>query len=468
MPLSTQIYNRLPIFLQNVACSWRGRHLLKTRYNANFHRLLGELNESQWWELEKLQEYQNAKVRELMAHVYENVPYYNRVMSERGLTPKDFETAEDLKKMPYLTKDIIRREGKNMIAKNINLKKDAVFMHTSGTTGAGLKFWISLHAVNFMWAVVWRNRMRFGIHFLEPHANFGVNLVASPTQTKPPFWRENRPLRQTYCSIYHLSDTFLGSYVDMLEERKFIYFAGYPSALFSIADYMRRFNRTLPVSPKIIFTGAEGMLSIQKERIEKWMSAHVAPCYGLSEGSAFAHVCTQSSYHMDLEFSVMELKPIPSQQDNQHGIIVGTGLHNFAHPFIRYETNDIGVFSSEPCSCGLKSLVVKSIDGRVESYITTPDGRRVGLLDSVFKDMVMVRAAQLIQKTASDVLVKIVPEPDYDAKDEKAIIAGLTTYLGHDMNFTIEKVTEIPKTKSGKLRFVISEISSHLAEEMAR
>ncbi len=466
MSLTNRIYDKLPIFLQNVACSWRGRHLLKTRYNENFHRLLGELNESQWWELEKLQEYQNAKVRELMKHVHENVPYYNRVMKERGLTPKDFETAEDLKKMPYLTKDIIRREGKNMIAKNVNLRKDAVFMHTSGTTGAGLKYWTSNFATNYQWAVWWRHRNRFGIRFGMPHANFGVNLVAPREQKKPPFWRENRPLNQTYCSLYHLSDEYIPYFVEMFEKHHFVYYVGYPSGLFSIADYLRRHNHVLDNPPKIICTGAETLLPLQRERFQQWLGAPSTDQYGLSEGAANASRCIKDVFHVDMEFCVLESKKLHDTHDGYVGLVIGTGLHNFAHPFIRYLTADVATFSKRPCECGMQSPIITYVDGRIESYITTPDGRRVGLLDSVFKDMVTVREAQLIQKTIDHVLVKIVPESDFNLENEKEILAGLKTYLGCEMSFSIEKTSAIAKSRSGKLRFIISEITPHLLDEL--
>jgi phenylacetate-CoA ligase len=466
MSLSLKIYNRLPVFLQNVACSWHGRHLLKTRYNADFNRLLAELNESQWWELDKLKEYQNQKVRELMTHVYENVPYYNRVMKERNLTPKDFETADDLVKMPILTKEIVRREGNNMVAKNINLHKNAVHCHTSGTTGAGLKFWVSLYAINFFWAAAWRHRMRFGVHFLQSHANFGVNLVVPPYQTTPPFWRENRPLNQTYCSIYHLNDKFLDYYVEMLEQRQFVYFAGYPSALYSIADYLRRNNHQLICPPRVIFTGAEGLLAIQRQRFHDWFNAPSAPSYGLSEGSASCFTCPNGHYHIDMEFGIFESQHIHDTENGYVGLIIGTGLHNFAQPFIRYSTNDLGTFSLKKCSCGLNSPILTYIDGRVESYIITPDGRQIGKLDSVFKDILTVHEVQLVQKTKNNIIVKIVPCTGYNNQTEYEIINGLKTYLGNEISFSIEKVTNIPKTKSGKLRFIISEITPHLLKEL--
>jgi phenylacetate-CoA ligase len=466
MSLSLKIYNRLPVFLQNVACSWRGRHLLKTRYNADFHRLLAELNESQWWELDKLKEYQNQKVRELMTHVYENVPYYHRVMKERGLTPKDFETAEDLVKMPILTKEIVRHEGNNMVAKNINLHKNAVHCHTSGTTGAGLKFWKSFYANSFQWAIAWRFINRFGIKWREPSLNFGGQTVVPYNQNYPPFWREIRSLNQTYCSTYHLNDRNLDSYVDLIEKKYFAWYVGYPSSMFILANYCKKINHVLTRPPKIIIPGAETLFPMHRELFEKQFKAQSTNQYGMSEGVTNCSRCKKDIFHVDMEIGVCELQKNQDVHQGYTAFFIGTGLQDYVQPFIRYKTNDVATITDDKCTCGINTPCISYIDGRIESFITTPDGRQVGRLDHIFKDITSVREAQLVQKNQDSVIIRIVPDTDFNSRNEQQIINEMTHYLGNNMSFSIEKVINIPKTKSGKHRFVISEITSHLLKEL--
>src|SRR5665648_516292 len=76
------------------------------------------LQESQWWSKEKLEEYQMRELEKLLKHAYENVPYYRRVFDERGLKPKDIQSLIDLKKLPYMTKEIIRDNLEDLIARN--------------------------------------------------------------------------------------------------------------------------------------------------------------------------------------------------------------------------------------------------------------------------------------------------------------------------------------------------------------
>ena len=468
MSVSSTLYNKLPIFLQNVACSWRGRHLLKTRYSQTFRNLLAELNEMQWWEPERLKEYQNQKVRELMAHAYENVPYYNRVMKERGLAPKDFEAAEDLVKMPYLTKEIVRREGKNMIATNINLKREATATHTSGTTGAGLKYWKSNYATSFQWAVWWRHLNRFGVRFEDSSLNFGGLTVVPFYQKRPPFWREVKSLNQVYLSTYHLKEENLGLYIDMIEKHDFVRFAGYPSAMYVLADFLRRNNHILKRPPKIISPGAETLFEVHRELFTKWFGSPVTSQYGMSEAVVNCSCCKKNVFHVDMELGVLETKNIRQTPNGQTAFVIGTGIQDYVQPFIRYKIDDVITLVDKECDCGIHSQGISFIDGRVESLITTPDGRQVGRLDHVFKDITTVRETQLVQDALDSVIIKVVPDTGFDVSSEREIIAQMTHYLGNEMSFSIEKVDSIQRTKSGKFRFVISNIIPYLSNEVEK
>jgi phenylacetate-CoA ligase len=78
------------------------------RYSKDFWDTYNSLQESQWWSREKLEEYQMQQLSKLLNHAYENVPYYQKVFDERGLRPKDIQNFDDLRKLPYLTKEIIQ------------------------------------------------------------------------------------------------------------------------------------------------------------------------------------------------------------------------------------------------------------------------------------------------------------------------------------------------------------------------
>ena len=76
---------------------------------SDVEHYLDTLNRTQWLSLAEMRELQDEKLRRLVRHAYRNVPYYRARMHERGLTPEDVRTQADLPKLPFLTKDDIRR-----------------------------------------------------------------------------------------------------------------------------------------------------------------------------------------------------------------------------------------------------------------------------------------------------------------------------------------------------------------------
>jgi phenylacetate-CoA ligase len=109
------------------------------RYGKAFWDTYNFLQESQWWSREQLEKYQMQQLEKLLKHAYENVPYYRRVFDERGLKPKDIQNFDDLRKLPYLTKDTFKQHFHELIAKNVKLKNLPI-SHASGTTGKPLQF----------------------------------------------------------------------------------------------------------------------------------------------------------------------------------------------------------------------------------------------------------------------------------------------------------------------------------------
>ena len=118
-------------------------------------RYLKELEETQWWSLERLQELQNRKLRALIKHAYENIPYYHCLFQERGLTDKDIQTVEDLPKLPVLTKNDIRQNFADLIAKDSSKRKP--FLNaTGGSTGEPLQYYIDMEVTSISWAGTFR------------------------------------------------------------------------------------------------------------------------------------------------------------------------------------------------------------------------------------------------------------------------------------------------------------------------
>lgn len=98
--------------------------------------------------------------------------------------------------------------------------RDRVTVHTSGTTGAGLRFASTRQALREQWAIWWRYRRWHGIEPGTWCAYFGGRSLVPLKASKPPFWRYNIPARQVMFSAYHMSPENLRAYVDELRRRR--------------------------------------------------------------------------------------------------------------------------------------------------------------------------------------------------------------------------------------------------------
>ncbi len=96
------------------------RHVFAPAYDVlrgtHTARCLGELERSQWWPLERIDELQSRRLRMLIDHAYRTVPHYRAIMIERGLTPADIRSAPDLQALPVLTRPDVQERGAQLLA----------------------------------------------------------------------------------------------------------------------------------------------------------------------------------------------------------------------------------------------------------------------------------------------------------------------------------------------------------------
>ena len=454
-----QIYPKLPVFLQNAACWYYGRKEARTRFGSTFERRLRELVDSNRWSTAEIEAYQNERIRHLVRHAYENVPYYRERWKSLKLSPEDIRCRQDLLKLPVLTKEDVRQNFERLIAQNFS-KRDLVFRHTSGTTGKALHFYATKPAIAFQWAVWWRHRLRFGVEPGTWHANFTGKRVVPLDQNTPPYWRWNRPLHQALLTMHHLTPEKICSIIQFLNSHRFEFYSGYPSIVHMLALHATEAGLVLNSPPRVVFSGAEKMLDFQRRDIQKFTGAILTDQYGCSEGCGNASQCPEFVYHEDFEFGVIEgieIEPRTSARS-----ILCTGFANDAFPLIRYEVGDSGVWQEEGnlCRCGRSSMVLLRIEGREDDYVITPEGTRIMRFDYVFKDALNVKEVQIVQEQLGEITVRLVRRPGYSTSDEADIGREIQRWISPRLAVRFEYVPEIERERNGKFRAVLSRLKS--------
>jgi phenylacetate-CoA ligase len=245
--------------------------------------------------------------------------------------------------------------------------------------------------------------------------------------------------------------------VDYLQKRQVVYYSGYPSALYLLASYLLQNGIALKHPPKVTVAGAETVLPHQRTTIEQAFQTQLADQYGASEQCGNISECEKHTYHVDMEFGVVEFLPLDGAPSNVRKIVC-TGFHNPVMPLIRYNIGDLAALSGNNCQCGRASPIVERIDGRIESYIITPDGRQLGRLDFLFKTTSRIEEAQLVQDTLDHVTVKVVRCDNYTPEDEAKLRKDLRVYLGDQIRVDVEYIKEIPREPNGKFRQIVSSV----------
>lgn len=463
MKVLNSIYEKSPMLIQNVLLSLYSFYLNYRDYGPRFKNRLQEFKKMQWWDEERLVGYQNERLRELIRFAYENVPYYENLMKRERLRPQDIESKEDLKKLPVLTRNDLKKKYDALFSRKIEYfdRLTMVKGHTSGTTGSPVEFLWDMETCAMNNAAHWRQKSWAGLRLHDRCAVLLGRTIVPIENDRPPFWRNNYLHNTLWLSSFHMTKTNLSLYMHKLREYQPKYIEGYPSTLFVLAKFLESVGETLPL--KAALTSSETLYPIQRETIERSFDCKVFDYYGLAERVVFATECEKhEGHHVNMDYGITEIvnnDGLPVQT-GELGWIVGTGLYNYAMPLIRYKTNDAGALKEKRCSCGRNFPLLEDVTTKAEDIITTADGRFISpsVLTHPFKPIVNIVESQIIQEDVNNLRIKIVRGPGYSNSDTASLLQAMQRRLGAEMQIHIEFVQGISRNKIGKFRWVISKV----------
>jgi phenylacetate-CoA ligase len=433
-------------------------NIKKFAYPISIIKLRRFLEKSQWFSEEELKEYQNKRLREIIEHCYENVPYYRNLFDELRLKPDDFRDTNDLKKLPLLTKDIIKKNLPLLTAKNIKKFKPSLYQ-TSGTTREPLKFYLdkSSHILEFCY--YWRYWSWAGYRLGDPFVQFSPQYFLK--RNNKDFSSYSPLTKYLILNSNLLCFDNLDRFVALLKRYKPLFIKGYPSTISTLALMLEKAG-SADIHFKAVFTIAEKLLGHHKQSIEKFFNCPILDSYGHMESAVAVSQCPHGSYHINSEygiFSIDEKEEIGHPKGNRVGEIIGTSLHNFAMPFLRYRVGDIAVLdpTHKRCECGRGLPVVKEITGRTDDIIITPDERFITGAHGPFNFVDGILWYQFVQESKERVVVKITRSEEVSAQlIEERLRHNLQKMLGERVNITFEFVPLSHSSESPKHKPIIS------------
>jgi len=423
---------------------------------SNIRKLwyLYKLRKNQWKSLNDLKKLQERKLRAIIRYAYKNVPFYHKKFREANIKPKDIKSVEDLSKLPFTTKEEVREHSLgSMLARGIDLKKCLV-TETSGSTGIPTKVVYDEAANDFSKAANLRSYMENGLCFWNKWAVF-----KDPHHFEEPRWFQKlRIFNQLQLSVFDPTD----KHISILRKFKPDVLDGYTSSIRLLAKAVEE-ERIEEIDPKVVFGTSELLDEKARNYINSVFNVEMIDLFGCVELNRTAWECKEHvGYHMDIDAVVTEfIRDGESVSFGERGEIIYTGLYNYAMPLIRYQVGDIGVPSNEVCPCGRGLPLMKSIEGRTDSFMQVPSGRIFSpiIWTDIMRRIPGIGQFKAIQERKDLIRILFIKNDEFSQKTLSQIEHDIKEVMGEEVNVEVEIVDEIPKDKSGKVRCAISKVS---------
>jgi len=420
----------------------------------NVLKYYNDYKDNSWRPFEELKAQQDMALRDLVDFAYRNVPYYTKLFRKLRLKPNDIKSTNDLQKLPILSKHIIKENWQDFLPANID-KIKFVNSSTGGSTGEPLKYRMSLEDYERGIALRYRGWGYGGYKLGDKVAIIAGSSLIPRAGSAIHKRLQGYMLNTQFYSSFGMSENTLLRYFKDINRVKPRFIRGYASSIYLLTNFIRSKGLDLNFQPQAIFTTAEKLLDHQREIIEEVLEVKVFDNYGLNDGGVSAYECeSHDGRHIDMERAILEVVAKDNRQIiGKPGKILATSLYNYACPFIRYDTGDIGTMVYSHCSCGRQMPLLKEIVGRTTDVLEL-NGKQIGspVLTVLFGKF-DIEQYQIIQETEDSIICRIVKGKTYRNEDEKFIQDSFRRHVG-SIDIVFDYVPLIQSTGEAKHKFI--------------
>lgn len=320
---------------------------------------------AEYWDRPAIEAAQTVRLRNTVEQAG-RCAFYARRFAEAGITPASIRTAEDIRRIPFTTKEDLRSqypEGLLCVP-----REDIVRMHSSsGTTGTpvavchtrnDVNSWADLmarcmHMIGVRRSDVFQNMSGYGLFTGGLGIHFGAERLGCMTIPAGAgnTLRQIKLLKDFRTTVIHIIPSYALVLANTLQE------GGEDPRAFAL---------------RIALVGAEPHTEQTRRRVEEALGVKAYNSYGLSEmnGPGVAFECTaQQGMHVWEDAYIAEIvdpvsgDPLP---EGETGELVLTTLCRSGMPILRYRTRDLTRFLPEPCVCGRVHRRFDRIQGRAD------------------------------------------------------------------------------------------------------
>jgi len=435
-------------FLYSVAEKLRGE---------NIAQKLEELQETQYYSVTELQDYQKEKLKEVLSTAKETVPYFSEVIKDSN--------PDHIASLPILTKEIIRKNSDRMFSVEVP-KRNFIKYSSSGTTGEPIVLFLERNAVGYYHAAQWRGFSWFGV---KPGAK-GIKIWGVPINLKARITErlKDKITNRIRISAFDIEKLKVKKVWGEILKFKPEYLYGYASALYLFSCLLEENNlEGKELGLKLTVSTAEVLYEFQREKLEKDFQCPVTDEYGACETGIIAFECPGGSMHITSENVYIEVvdENNVSRGPEHEGKIIVTSLRNLGFPLVRYELGDVVTLSERACTCGIRLPLLEKINGRTSDFVSTSSGKKIHseFFSYLNRELItrgyVLREFKIVQKKKDELIVYLLKNESKDAKVKYFMSSMVKKHIDPSMTVKFEYVEKIDLEKSGKKRYFVNETS---------
>ncbi len=344
---------------------------------------------------DRIREIQLRKLKRQVRHAYEHVAWYRERMDEMGVTPSDIESLDDVRRLPFTDKSVLRDTYPyGLFAVPLD---EVVRLHaSSGTTGKpivvgytknDLDVWIQCIArIASMAGVTSKDRVQMSFGYGMFTGGFGLHYGCESMG----------------CMMIPASSGNTDRQLMMMEDYGSTVLIATPSYAMHICEAGEAAGVDWAKSTlRVGLFGGEPCTPALKREIESRMHIVCTDNYGLTEvmGPGVSGECLASRDQQHIAedhflWEVIDPKTGEPVEEGKEGELVLTPLDKEAFPVLRYRTHDLTRITCEPCACG-------RTHARMDKVRTRTD------------DMLIIRGTNVFPSEVEDVLAGIVGVSPY-------------------------------------------------------
>ena len=410
----------------------------------------------------RLEKLRDRQIRRLVRFAASRVPYYRDWFNQNGLDPHSIVNAGDLKRLPILDKELVRRQPELFKAQTGIAKKALSFL-TSGTTGEPIEVWHD--RTSLLANIAYGEREREPINQMcggsfrpkELYVGYETSTFKAVTEFYAKSVRLPVQPRRRFVSLLEPIDNIAA----MINAEQ-------PDILVGYGGWIDLFFRTIVARgielhlPKMVMYMGEALPFGSRELIEGQLGVPVLSRYNAVESFKIGFYCQQrEGFHIHEDLCHLRIVD-PNGVDLNHGEpgqVVISNLVNRASVLINYPMGDIASISPEACSCGRSFRLISELEGRSEDILALEDGRFIHprAIWQQFKDEREVLQYQLTQHESQRFELQIVTlnQSAYEPVLER-VIPELQALLGPSANIEPHWRADLIRHPGQKFRSVVS------------